>query len=166
MAKVKSSKVPHYELLYIIPNNFSEDEVAPINDKVKKVITDNGGTITHFEEWGKKRFSYQIKTFFYGYYSLIEFDMTGENMAKANKALRMMSEVLRHQIVAKKIKTAEELERERKIAEKIASKAAKEEEAEKEVREKAKSKEKDKDKIELKDLDDKLDKILDTETLL
>ena len=54
MAKNKKSVTPHYELLYIISNKFTEEEIKPIIEKVSKVITDNKGEITYTEDWGKK----------------------------------------------------------------------------------------------------------------
>ncbi|MDD5071292.1 MAG: 30S ribosomal protein S6 [Patescibacteria group bacterium] len=163
MSKTKSSEFYRYELLFIIPNKFTEEEANLITDKVKKIITDEGGVITFSEFWGKKQLAYPIKQNSYGYYSLLEFNLDGEKLAKINKTLRMSSDVIRFQIVKKKIKTAKQLEKEKKISEKIADKnIAKEKKAEEE---KNKGKDKEK-KLELKDLDEKLDDILDTKDLL
>jgi len=161
MSKTKSDQTPHYELLYLISNQYSEDEVKPIKGKVNSLISDNQGKITLVEDLGKKRLAYPIKGFRYGYYLLVEFDMIGENLAKVDRGLRMMSEVLRQQIVLKPLVTAEQIAEDRKIAAKIAAKSL---EAEKAAKEKVK--EQDKDKVDLKDLDAKLDKILETDNLL
>ncbi|MDP2708831.1 MAG: 30S ribosomal protein S6 [bacterium] len=161
MSKTKSSEIPHYELLYLISNKFSEDEIKPIGERVNSIITDNEGKITLSEQLGKKRLAYPIKGFRYGYYNIVEFDMAGEALAKADRSLRLMNEVLRHQVIAKPVKTAEQVDRDRKIAEKIAARNVEEEKAAKE-----KVKEQDKDKVDLKDLDEKLDKILETDDLL
>jgi small subunit ribosomal protein S6 len=161
MSKVKSGETPHYELLYLISNKFSEDEVKPIIEKINSIIVNNQGKITLTEDLGKKRLAYPIKGFRYGYYNLVEFDLVGENLINVDRALRMMNEVLRHQIVTKVVKTAEQIAQDKKIAEKIAARTVKEE---KEVKEKIK--ETDKEKVDLKDLDEKLDKILETDDLL
>ena len=161
MSKVKSGETPHYELLYIISNKFSEDEVKPIIAKVNSLIVNNQGKITLAEDLGKKRLSYPIKGFRYGYYLLAKFDLAGENLINVDRALRLMNEVLRHQIITKIVKTAEQIAQDKKIAEKIAARNIKEE---KEVKEKIK--ETDKEKVDLKDLDEKLDKILETDDLL
>lgn len=157
MAKTKSSELPRYELLYIISNKFSEDEVAPIVEKIKKLISDSNGTIALTEDWGKKHLAYPIKGFSYGYYNLVEFDMDGASMTKVDRTLRMSSDVLRHQIIKKSSK--EEVRTLTKInAEKPAVKEVKPK--------KEKPKEKEKEKTDLKDLDEKLDKILETNDLL
>ena len=161
MSKTKSSGIPHYELLYLISNKFSEEEIKPIGARVNAAITDGGGKITLSRELGKKRLAYPIKGFNLGYYNLTEFDLTGEKLASFDRFLRLMSEVLRHQIIVKPAVTAEQLDQDRKIAEKIAARGSKQEQQAKE-----KVKARSKDKVDLKELDEKLDKILETDDLL
>lgn len=172
MSKTKSDKIPHYELLYLVSNQFSEDEVKPIMEKVNSLVTGNQGEITSDQKLGKKRLAYPIKGFRYGYYNLLEFNMPGKNLAKIDRAMRLMSEILRQQIVAKTLKSQVEIEQDKKIAAKIAARNLKEE---KESKEKisprdgepaAKDKKAGREKVDLKGLDEKLDKILETDDLL
>jgi len=164
MSRTKSSETPHYEMLYIISNQFTEDEVKPINEKVDKLITDNGGVVTYREVWGKKKMCYPIKNFAFGYYFLVEFDVDGEQLKKIDKNLRMSSEILRHQVVSKTKRTAEEIKSEKEMVEKkMVDKKIAEDQAEEKKEEDAKKESK---KMDLKDLDEKLDKILDTDDLL
>ncbi|RLC38598.1 30S ribosomal protein S6 [Candidatus Falkowbacteria bacterium] len=163
MAKNKKNEIPHYELLYIVSNKYTEDELKPIVLNVNKTIEENGGKITYKEDWGKKKLAYSIKHFNYGYYSLAEFDIEGGQVEKIDKELRMSSEILRHTIVVKIAKTAEEIKAEKTRAKVIVKKAIKEKRKEKEEPLK---KEEPKTKVDLKDLDEKLDKILDTDDLL
>ncbi len=166
MSKTKSSDQPHYELLYLISNQYSEDEIKPIIGKVQEMIVANGGQATFQEDWGKKRLSYPIKGFRFGYYSLIEFDVDGEKLKQIDQSLRLNSEILRYQIVKKKIKSEAEIAEDQKIQKKIEDRAAASESDKEIEREKEKVKEKAKNKVELKDLDEKLDKILETDDLL
>lgn len=168
--------MPHYELLYLISNKFSEEEIKPIAEKVNNLIINNQGKIAQGVNLGKKRLAYPIKGFRFGYYILVEFDMPGVNLINVDHALRMMSEILRQQIVLKELKTEEQINQDKKIAEKIAARSMKEEKL---AREKVlarraapaetaqpTAKTTDKDKVDLKDLDEKLDKILETDNLL
>lgn len=178
MAKNKKSSVPHYELLFIIPNKYTENELEPIMTKVRKFITDNEGTITFEEAWGNKKLAYPIKHFSHGYYNLIEFDAPGLKMAEVNKLLRMSSEILRYQIVNRPFRTVEEInqakkvEKDRRDAEKVQDKKeiAVVENAIKTDYNKetpaSKTKEKESKKVDLEKLDEKLDKILETDDLL
>lgn len=158
MSKTKSSDIPHYELLYIISNKFTEDEVKPIAEKINKIITDAGAAITLSEEWGKKKLAFPIKNFSFGYYNLAEFNCSGASMESINRSLSMSKEILRHLIISKPVKSEIKIREEREISKKIASKAA---EQQKKFEE-----EKTKGKVDLKELDEKLDKILDTDDLL
>lgn len=159
MSKTKSSEIPHYELLYIIANKYTEEEIKPISENVNKIINAAGAKITFSQEWGKKKLCYPIKHFGFGYYNLVEFDCPGIGMESINRSLRMSNEILRHLIVSKPVKSESKIREEKAISEKIANKAAEHLKLEQEQ-------ENTKGKVDLKDLDEKLDKILDTDDLL
>lgn len=124
MSKVKSSKPQLYELLYIIPNNFTEEEAQKIHDKIKENMTQKGAKISFEEQWGKKKFTYPIKNFNHGYYNLIEFESGRENINNIDHFLKLSDEVLRHQVVGIKYPNVEK----KKAAEKVAEKQKEEEE--------------------------------------
>jgi small subunit ribosomal protein S6 len=173
MSKTKASGMTHYEILFILPNKFTDDEAKAVAAKVEKVIVENGGAVTFREYWGKKKLAYPIKQNAYGYYSLCEFDLEGKDLAKIDQALRLSTEVLRHQIVSKKAKTEAELAKEAKIRAKIESKKAAEEKPAAKAKTSsvspvaAKPAEKKSDsRAGLKDLDEKLEGILSAKDLI
>jgi len=167
MSKTKKAEKTHYEILFIIPNKFTEDEAKTVMGTVEKTITENGGQITHSEYWGKKRLAYEIKHDTYGYYGLFEFNLEGELLAKIDQTLRLSTDVLRHQIIVKKVKSSEEVARDQEIRVKIDSKKA---EVEKKQIEKTKKTSstitKKERKVDLKDLDEKLEGILNADDLI
>lgn len=161
------AKSGNYELLYILANKYSEDEAKEISEKVKKIITENGGKINLFDYWGKKKLAYQVKGYKHGYYVLIEFENETKNIERINMLLRNSGDILRHQIVVKIIKTAEQLAVEQKISEKIAAKKIEQKEEEQQAKkEKEEKPKKKKEKVDIEKLDEKLDNILDTNDLL
>jgi len=173
MSKTKKAGNNHYEILFIIPNKYTDDEARQVYERVEKMIKDNGGHITFNEYWGKKRLAYDIKHNSFGYYGLFEFDLERENMAKLDSLLRLSSEVLRHQIVSKKTKSAVEIAKNEAIQAKIDSKKAIKAASERENISKKKEvsvKEADTKttdrRAELKDLDKKLEHILNAEDLI
>lgn len=174
MSKTKKSTIGHYEILFIIPNKFTEDEAKTIIEKVEKTIADSGGKISYREYWGKKKLAYEIKHNAYGYYSLCEFDLEKNALAIIDQNLRLSTDVLRHQIVIKKSKTDEELAHDKKINAKIVAKKA-EEEKEAKIKENkqadstataSKSAPKKERRTDLKDLDEKLEGILSARDLI
>lgn len=172
MSKTKTTGMTHYEILFIVPNKFTNDEAKTVSSQVEKTIADAGGQITNREYWGKKRLAYEIKHNAFGYYGLFEFDLEGASLAKIDSSLRLSTDILRHQIVIKKTKSAEMLAKEEKIRAKIDSKKAA---TEKKQEEKPKTtlatpaatttKTKDQ-RVDLKDLDQKLEGILNADDLI
>ncbi|NCN25805.1 30S ribosomal protein S6 [Candidatus Falkowbacteria bacterium] len=112
MSKTKSDKIPHYELLYLVSNKYSENELEPVKEKVLKAIAAGKGIVTYDEFMGKRRLAYAIKGFRYGYYQVLEFDLEGAAMAKLDKDLKLDHEILRHQIIRKVAKDPEVLKKE------------------------------------------------------
>lgn len=157
MSKTKKNTVAHYELLYVISNQYTENEIKPIIEKISDLIKKNKGEITLIEEWGKKKLAYKIKTFAFGYYVLVEFDVEAINIKDIDHALRMSKEILRYMIVVKKKKTPQEIKEVQKRMEKRKEEDKKKEKAEKE---------KGTGEVNLSELDKKLDKILDTNDLI
>jgi len=166
MSKTKAAAVTHYEILFIIPNRFTDDEAKVVMGKIEKTITENGGTITHQAYWGKKKLAYEIKRNAYGYYGLLEFDLEGKLLAKIDQTLRLSTEVLRHQIIIKKTKTSEEIAQDEKIRAKIDSKKAEAEKKQAEKEKAASAPVKKEKKVDLKDLDEKLEDIINADNLL
>jgi small subunit ribosomal protein S6 len=140
----------HYELLYLVPATYTDDELLPVKEKVKDLLKKFGGEITMEDSLGKKKLAYPIKKNFQGYYLLYEFDLEGSKLAELNKNLGMTNELLRHTIVTKNFKTPTIAQITEARAEKEESKAAEE-----------KKEESKKDKIKLEDLDQRLDEILE-----
>ena len=109
MAKNKSSQLPRYELLYVVSNKFTSEETEPIAQKVEDLITASDGNIVYRENWGKRRMSYPIKGFQFGYYRLLEFDLPADKIQEINRYLRLSNDILRHQIIKRQPRTVEEI---------------------------------------------------------
>jgi len=175
MSKTKKSTKGHYEILFIVPNKFTEDEAKQIIAKVDEVIIKMGGEISNREYWGKKKLAHEIKHNAYGYYALVEFDSEKEAILAIDQNLRLSTDILRHQIMAKKFKTEAEIAREQEIKQKIEAKkmeevkVAKAKQEEKLAADKENSKnalKRASKKTELKDLDEKLEGILSANDLI
>ena len=166
MSKNKSIKTPHYELLYIVSNKYTEDELKPIVEKANSIIRDQGGEITYSEDWGKRRLAYEIEHMNHGYYFLVEFDLTSKKIDEISNAMNMAQEILRFQIVSKEARTLEEIRHEKEMKEDLAKQEMIAKKEEKEKAEPKEVKQTEDKKVDLKDLDEKLDKILDTDDLL
>lgn len=176
MSKTKKSNIGHYEVLFIVPNRFTEDEAKQVITAVEGVITKNNGEIDYREYWGKKKLAYEIKHNAYGYYALAEFNANKEAVALINQELRLSNDVIRHQIIAKRVKSEEEIAKAKAIQEKINARKKEEEKLLKEKNEKGENDSKEKrskktetkkeEKSDAKELDQKLEGILSAKDLI
>jgi len=166
----------HYELLYIVPIKFLDDELQKIVANINGMINKLNGTITREDNLGKLRLAYPIKDVHQGSYVVAEFDMAPENEKKLNSQLSLLPEVLRHMLVKKRVKTEQEIKREQRIQDGMRKEKETElseiQEREKTAVKKAEEqpaperKEKAPDtRASLEDLDKKLDEILTDDIL-
>jgi len=146
----------HYELLYLVGANYSEEELMPIKEKIKELLKKFDGEITLEDSLGKKKLAYPIKGNHQGYYLLMEFNADGAKLKELNQNLKLTNEVLRHVIVSKKLETPSLL----KTTEAKLKTEQKERESKIMPAEEHKA-ESDKGKIKLEDLDQRLDEILE-----
>jgi len=99
MSKVKKSGPLKYEILYIVSNELSEQEVEKISEQINKIIEDSKAVIINAQSLGKRQLAYQIQKYNHGYYNLAVFESAGENVAKIDRLVRQMREILRYCIV-------------------------------------------------------------------
>lgn len=88
-----------YELLYIIPTQYSETEITGVEKTVSGLIEKAGGEISKTKNLGKIKLAYPIKKSAYGTYVLVFFQAEPSVLKELNRNLRIAEEVLRHVIV-------------------------------------------------------------------
>ena len=118
MSKTKPSGLIHYEILFIIPNRFTDEEAQEVFKKVGQLITSLDGKISLENYWGKKKFAYPIKGEYYGYYGLFEFELERAAVTEINNKLRLDNNIVRFLIVKKDVKSEEQVKKDEKIKEK------------------------------------------------
>ncbi|MEK7512210.1 MAG: 30S ribosomal protein S6 [Patescibacteria group bacterium] len=167
----------HYELCYIIPIKYLEDELQKAKEVVNGLIKKNKGIATSEQDLGKQRLAYPINQVHQGTYVVVEFDMNGEDRNKLDAELKNLPEVLRHLIIKKRIKSDVEKQREEKIQaglrhvkERELSKAEDArktglKKVEETTADEAKSAKKEQKKVTLEELDKKLDELLTEEII-
>lgn len=169
MSKTKPSGLIHYEILFIMPNKFTDEEAQKVFAKVGQLISSLEGKITLENYWGKKKFAYPINHEYYGYYGLYEFDLERTAIAEINNKLRLDNDIVRFLIVKKEVKSEEQIKKDEEIKEKIESRKEKEkaEEEKKEAKKTSETSKKSKEKkVDLKNLDKKLEDVLNIDNLL
>ena len=86
-----------YELAVVVSAKIEDDERAAVIEKVKDIITTNGGNITNVDEWGKKRLAYEIQKAKEAFYYFIKFESENSDCSNEVEAhIRIMEQVVRY----------------------------------------------------------------------
>ena len=88
-----------YELVYILPPETTEQQVAELHTQVEGVVSRLNGVIERTENWGRKRLAYEIAHNKEGVYILDVINGGGELMKELDRRLRVMDLVIRHMVV-------------------------------------------------------------------
>jgi small subunit ribosomal protein S6 len=88
-----------YELVYILPPDATEQQVAELQAQVEEVVSRLHGQIASTENWGRKRLAYEIARHKEGYYVLQVINGSGELMKELDRRLKVMDMVIRHMVV-------------------------------------------------------------------
>ena len=88
-----------YELVYIIPPDSTEQQVAEIHDQVASVVTRLNGQIERTDNWGRRKLAYEIGPHKEGVYVLEVINGSGELMKELDRRLKVMDQVIRHMVV-------------------------------------------------------------------
>ena len=88
-----------YELAVVISAKIEDDERAATFEKVQRIITKHGGTITNVDEWGKKRLAYEVRKMREAFYYFIQFEGEATLPAEIESRIRLMENVVRYLVV-------------------------------------------------------------------
>jgi len=91
----------HYETLFIINPDLSEEDTAAVVEKFSAILTDRGSVMVKVDLWGRRRLAYQVKKFNKGYYVLFEYGATPEAVAEMERLFKIDEAVVRYLTVKK-----------------------------------------------------------------
>ena len=90
-----------YELLYLLPAKYTEEELKQMSEKIGGIVTAAGATVVATHHLGRRKLAYPINNVRVGNYILSMFDAEQPVVAKLNEMLRLSPDVLRHFITVK-----------------------------------------------------------------
>lgn len=114
-----------------------EVDLSKAEERVKKIVTDNGGKVIKDDNWGKRKLAYPIKGNEHAIYVFYTVELPGETVRKVESTLNIAGEVIRFLITRpdlKAIAKAEALKAEK--AEQAAKRGEREEDGKDEKDEK------------------------------
>lgn len=90
-----------YELILIIQPDLDEEATTAVIDRIKTLITDNGGEIIKTDLWGSRQLAYEIQDFREGFYVYMEVSFTPEFGVELKQTLRYVEPIIRHMLTRK-----------------------------------------------------------------
>lgn len=81
-----------------------EVDLTKAEDRVKKIFTDNGGTVTETDNWGKRKLAYSIAGNEHAVYVFYTVELPGAGVQKVESTLNITDEVIRFLITRPDLK--------------------------------------------------------------
>jgi small subunit ribosomal protein S6 len=88
-----------YELMVIYVPQLDEEALAAQIEKTKDLILGVGGEIEKVDQWGKRRFAYEINDNTEGFYVVIDFKAESGATSEVERILKITDEVVRYLLV-------------------------------------------------------------------
>ncbi|HVW33919.1 MAG TPA: 30S ribosomal protein S6 [Acidimicrobiia bacterium] len=88
-----------YEVMLIFDASLEEETIRAALDRYAAFIRDRGGNPGRVDRWGKRRFAYELKHRWEGYYVLMEFTAGVALEEELHRMLSLADEVVRHKVV-------------------------------------------------------------------
>ena len=84
----------HYEMMYILRPDLSEEQVGDAVAKYNDFLTERGATNIEVLNRGKRRLAYTVKKFLDGIYVQLNYEADGTQVAPLERAMRLGEEVI------------------------------------------------------------------------
>ncbi|MDX8417685.1 MAG: 30S ribosomal protein S6 [Absicoccus sp.] len=88
-----------YEIMYIVNASLDDDQFQKVTDRLNNTITENGGTIDSFDDWGIKEFAYEIDHMKKGHYAVVNVTANNEGIAEYQRLARISNSIIRIMVV-------------------------------------------------------------------
>ena len=100
---MKEFNLNQYEIAVLYHPDLEVD-LTKAEDRVQKIIADNGGKVVGTDNWGKRKLAYKIKGNEHAIYVFYTVDMPGEGVMKVESTLNITNEVIRFLITKPDLK--------------------------------------------------------------
>ena len=88
-----------YETIVILDSDISEEERAPVFERVTSLFPQYDGFLVGIDEWGTRKLAYEIKKKPRGFYALIDFCGHGDLVGEMERYFRIDDRILKYMTV-------------------------------------------------------------------
>lgn len=87
-----------YELMIIVDRDVPDADIADVIERTEGMVTDEGATISSTDNWGRRRFAYEINHKFEGTYVVWEIVTETAGLPNTERQLRLADDIVRHKL--------------------------------------------------------------------
>ena len=89
-----------YEHVVISRQDISPQQAEALNDQIKALIEEGGGSVAKIEYWGLRNLTYRIKKNRKAHYALMDIEAPGAAIHEMERQMRINEDILRYMTVA------------------------------------------------------------------
>ena len=87
-----------YELMIIIDSDVADSDIDAVVTRTEELVTSEGGRIASTDNWGRRRFAYEINHKTEGTYVVWEIVTESAGLPNTERQLRLADDVVRHKV--------------------------------------------------------------------
>jgi len=87
-----------YELMIIIDRDVADADIEGVMTRTEGMVTEEGGTIASTDNWGRRRFAYEINHKSEGTYVVWEVVSETSGLPVTERQLRLADDIVRHKL--------------------------------------------------------------------
>lgn len=107
-----------YETVFITKTDVVDEKLKTLVARIKAILVKSEGTFLKIEEWGKRKFAYEIEKTFKGNYFLLRFAGAGNLVKELERNFKIFDDVIRwHTLVLNKDANLDELKTKYNVSE-------------------------------------------------
>lgn len=89
-----------YEIIFILDPNTGDEARTQVMERVKSIVSANGGNIVHELSWGRRKLAYRVKKRDYGMYQVLYLDRAPAALKELESQFRFSEDIIKWQSVA------------------------------------------------------------------
>ena len=86
----------HYETIFIVHPDLTEEDTTAVVDKFRGILEDGGGFLVKEDHWGRRRLAYTVKKLNKGYFVLFEYGAEAPVVTEMERNFKIDEQVIRY----------------------------------------------------------------------
>ncbi len=87
-----------YELMVIVDSDVAEIDIPKVITRIEGLATEEGGRLASTDNWGRRRFAYEINHKTEGTYVVWEIVTESAGLPNTERQLRLADDIVRHKL--------------------------------------------------------------------